>query len=201
MSVLLNLHHFALGSRPPTVCTLFVRGIRAEWVTLSPGLPSTFSFSRLTQVRAHRSATPPALPTRKRAVYEKAAAVVQGSASWGLRCYSNSHSHPTRIQRNDRRCLLAFGQSSNCQRISPYLALTVMLGAVGHKEIKTLCDPIDSTGHGILQARTLEWAAFPFSRGSSPPRDPTGVSCTAGRVFASWATREAPAWTYICHHV
>ena len=30
----------------------------------------------------------------------------------------------------------------------------------------TLCDPMDYTVHGILQARILEWAAFPFSRGS-----------------------------------
>ena len=30
-----------------------------------------------------------------------------------------------------------------------------------------LCDPTDYTVHGILQARILEWAAFPFSRGSS----------------------------------
>ena len=35
----------------------------------------------------------------------------------------------------------------------------------------TLCDPMDYTVHGILQARILEWAAFPFSRGSSQPRD------------------------------
>ena len=27
----------------------------------------------------------------------------------------------------------------------------------------TLCDPMDYTGHGILQARVLEWVAFPFS--------------------------------------
>ena len=27
--------------------------------------------------------------------------------------------------------------------------------------------------HGILQARILEWVAFPFSRGSSPPRNQT----------------------------
>ena len=27
----------------------------------------------------------------------------------------------------------------------------------------TLCDPIDYTVHGILQARILEWVAFPFS--------------------------------------
>ena len=33
----------------------------------------------------------------------------------------------------------------------------------------TLCDPRDHTVHGILQARTLEWVAFPFSRGSSSP--------------------------------
>ena len=35
----------------------------------------------------------------------------------------------------------------------------------------TLCNPMDYTVHGILQARILEWVAFPFSRGSSQPRD------------------------------
>ena len=30
----------------------------------------------------------------------------------------------------------------------------------------TLCDPMDYTAPGILQARILEWAAFPISRGS-----------------------------------
>ena len=44
---------------------------------------------------------------------------------------------------------------------------------------------------GILQARTLEWVAFPFSRGSSQPKDQTQVSCTAGRFFTDWTTREA----------
>ena len=33
-----------------------------------------------------------------------------------------------------------------------------------------LWDPMDYTVHGILQARTLEWVAFPFSRRSSPPQ-------------------------------
>ena len=33
---------------------------------------------------------------------------------------------------------------------------------------------------GILQARILEWVAISFSRESSPPRDRTGASCTAG---------------------
>ena len=43
----------------------------------------------------------------------------------------------------------------------------------------------------ILQARILEWVAFPFFRGSSQPRDQTQVFCIAGRFFTSWATREA----------
>ena len=37
----------------------------------------------------------------------------------------------------------------------------------------------------ILQARILEWVAFPFSRGSSQPMDQTQVSCIAGRFFTS----------------
>ena len=45
----------------------------------------------------------------------------------------------------------------------------------------TLWDPMDF--HGILQARILEWVAFPFSRGSSQPRDRTQVSHTAGGFF------------------
>ena len=50
---------------------------------------------------------------------------------------------------------------------------------------------MDYTVHGILQARTLEWVALPFSRGSSQPRDRTQISCIAGGFFTSWATREA----------
>ena len=36
---------------------------------------------------------------------------------------------------------------------------------------------------GILQTGILEWVAMPSSRGSSQPRDPTQVSCIAGRFF------------------
>ena len=45
--------------------------------------------------------------------------------------------------------------------------------------------------HGILQATILERVAFPFCRGSSQPRNWSGVSCTAGRFFTNWAIREA----------
>ena len=37
----------------------------------------------------------------------------------------------------------------------------------------------------------LEWMAYPFSRGSSWPRNWTRVSCIAGGFFTIWATREA----------
>ena len=52
----------------------------------------------------------------------------------------------------------------------------------------TLCDPMgcgpsSSSVPGILQARILEWAAIPFSRGSSCPRDRIQVFCLAGRLF------------------
>ena len=40
----------------------------------------------------------------------------------------------------------------------------------------TLGVPMDYTVHGILQARILEWVPFPFSKGSSQPRDQTQVS-------------------------
>ena len=49
----------------------------------------------------------------------------------------------------------------------------------------TLCDPLDYTVLGVLQARILEWIAFPFSRGSSQPRDRTQVSYIAGGFFTS----------------
>ena len=39
--------------------------------------------------------------------------------------------------------------------------------------------------------RILEWVAYSFSRGSSLPRNWTGVSCIAGEFFTNWAIREA----------
>ena len=39
--------------------------------------------------------------------------------------------------------------------------------------------------------RILEWVIYPFSRGSSWPRNQTGVSCIVGGFFTNWAIREA----------
>ena len=49
----------------------------------------------------------------------------------------------------------------------------------------SLCNPMDYTVHGILQARILESVAVPFSRGSSQPRDQSQASHIAGGFFTS----------------
>ena len=53
-----------------------------------------------------------------------------------------------------------------------------------------LCNPVDCSCQAplsivILQARRLEWIAIPFSRGSSPSRDQTHISCIVGRFFTT----------------
>ena len=52
---------------------------------------------------------------------------------------------------------------------APILGIPIVKVKVA-QSCPTLCHPVDYTVHGILQARTLEWGAFPFSRGSSQPR-------------------------------
>ena len=56
-----------------------------------------------------------------------------------------------------------------------------------HSVVSDSLLPMDYTVQGILQAAMLEQVAFPFSRGSSQPRDQTQVSCIAGGFFTSWA--------------
>ena len=58
--------------------------------------------------------------------------------------------------------------------IMPAVALCAQLCPI-------LCNPVVcslpvSSVHGILQVRTLKWVVMPSSRGSSQPRDPTGIS-------------------------
>ena len=48
--------------------------------------------------------------------------------------------------------------------------------------------------------RILEWVACPFSRGSSRPRNWTGVCCIAGEFFTNWAIREALKFLWICNN-
>ena len=59
-------------------------------------------------------------------------------------------------------------------RLHTDLLCTGMVKVTVTQSYPTLCDPVDcnppgSSIHGILQGRTLEWVAIPFSRGSSQP--------------------------------
>ena len=66
----------------------------------------------------------------------------------------------------------------------------------------TLCDPVDcsppdSSVHGILQARKLEWVAIPSCRGSSGPRNRSPVSCiscTDRQILYHRTTQETQLW-------
>ena len=75
--------------------------------------------------------------------------------------------------------------------ILKYDIYTYIYSTYTHSEVKvaqsclTLCDPMDYIVHGILQARMLEWIAFPFSRGSSQPRDQTVTRVYVLRFFVS----------------
>ena len=76
---------------------------------------------------------------------------------------------------------------------------SVFVFSVAHSCL-TLCNPMDyspwgSSVHGISQARTLEWVAISFSRGSSWSRDWTCISCISfiGRQILNHCdTWEAP---------
>ena len=67
----------------------------------------------------------------------------------------------------------------------------------------TLCDPMDccpsdSSVHGILQARILEWVAVLSSRGSSQPREQTHISpvaCLGWQVLSHWRYLGSPLIT------
>ena len=54
------------------------------------------------------------------------------------------------------------------------------------QQCPTVCNTMSYTVHGIL---------YPFSSGSSWPRNQTRVSCIAGGFFTNWAIQEAPVDT------
>ena len=71
--------------------------------------------------------------------------------------------------------------AQSCLILTPLMCVLVALSCL------TLCDPLDcsppgSSIHGILQASIMEYAAFPFSRGSSWPRNQTSVSWIYSRI-------------------
>ena len=63
----------------------------------------------------------------------------------------------------------------------------------------TLCDPVDcsppdSSVHGILQARILEWIAIPVSRGSLWLKNQTCISCLSCTGKSATALERATKW-------
>ena len=62
---------------------------------------------------------------------------------------------------------------------------SLLMKVKGAQSCPTVCNPMDYIFDGILQARILEWVTFPFSGGSSQPRDRIQVSRIAGRFFTS----------------
>ena len=100
--------------------------------------------------------------------------------------------------------VISFGhQTANILKPNPIIIgvywgwQAVSGGVIVMNEVKvtqscpTLCELMDYTVHGNLQARILKWVAVPFSRGSSRPRNQTQFSRIAGRFFTSWATSES----------
>ena len=61
----------------------------------------------------------------------------------------------------------------HCATWEAHLICRLMVKVKVTQSCWTLCDPMDYTVPGILQAKILEWIAFPFSKGSSQPRSPT----------------------------
>ena len=96
----------------------------------------------------------------------------------------------TKILAEHRRHPLLWYEESEIQiRLSHGLSLLLLVA----KSCPTLlqpmdCSPPDSSVHGIFQARTLEWAAISFSRGSSQSRDWICVSCIGRWIVYHWAT-------------
>ena len=66
------------------------------------------------------------------------------------------------------------------QRETAVASCSVMFDSLQHHR---LCLP-GSSVHGILQARTLEWIAIPFSRGSSWPMEVMRIRRSQVRTFS-----------------
>ena len=103
-----------------------------------------------------------------------------------LECWENSVSWSGYMDK------LPCENSSSCALLTCPFYICMKVKVKVAQSCPALCDPMDYTAHRILQARILERVAFPFSKGSSQPRDRTGISCIAGRFFTTWAIREDP---------
>ena len=108
------------------------------------------------------------------------------------RCWRHGQSDPLGFQeqlRGTRRTRVA-SDTLHVQRNKAYLGLC----AQSHLTLLWPhdCSPPGSSVHVILQARILEWVAMPSSRGSSWPRDQTGL-LLCRQTFYHLSTRPFPS--------
>ena len=77
-------------------------------------------------------------------------------------------------------------------------SLSLLQGNLGSSQPRDWTPGLPYCGQILYQLshtgnpRTLEWIAYPFSRGSSRPRNQIRVSCIAGRFFTNWAIKFLP---------
>ena len=87
------------------------------------------------------------------------------------------------------------GQNTRVGSLSPLQGIFPIQGSnPGLSQCRQILYQLSHKG----SPRILEWVAYPFSSGSSWPRNQTGVSWTAGRFFTNWAIREA-LWDISTH--
>ena len=72
--------------------------------------------------------------------------------------------------------------------------LLAVIQSLNH--VQLFVTPMDYTVHGILQARILEWVAFPFSKGSSQPRGQTQVTQSQRKAMPKNAQTTAQLHSY-----
>ena len=102
-------------------------------------------------------------------------------------CGSHDIEHTEGTKRLPKLILFSFKKSLGLSTMN-YQLLT-LLSVLVTQLCLTLCNQMDyisppsSSVHEILQARILEWVAFPFSRGFSRPRYQTWASHITGRYF------------------
>ena len=96
-------------------------------------------------------------------------------------------------------CVRLFAAPTGVGRMGSFSILQGIFPTQGSNPGLPLCRQILYQRSHQGSPRKLEWVAYPFSRGSSQPRNRTRVSCIAGEFFTNWAIREVliPLYSYI----
>ena len=79
---------------------------------------------------------------------------------------------------------------TNHHRVTPEHFITPKVKVKVAQSCLTLCDPMNYYSPWNSPGQNTEVASFPFSRGSSQPRDRTQVSHSAGRFSTSITSKE-----------